>query len=150
MRDRIAAALRAAEGTGDQTRLTTLRLVMAAIRDRDLAVRAEEDAEGADEGAILQLLRKMVEQRNGSANAYEEDGRIDLAERERQEASVILEFLPKPLTAEQLEVAVADAIEETGASGIKDLGKVMGVLKARFSGRIDYGATGAKVLQALS
>lgn len=150
MRDRIATELKAAEQSGDEIRLTTLRLISAAIRDRDLAARSDEGVQGASDIEILSLLRTMVGQRNDSAQAYEEDGRLELAEREREEASVIREFLPRPLTEAEIEAAIAAAVEESGANGLKDLGRVMTLLKARHVGQIDYGAIGARVLAALS
>ncbi len=150
MRERIAEALKTAEASGDPARLTTLRLMSAAVRDRDLAIRAEEGGAVASNADILRLLRKMVQQRTDSAKAYEEDGRLDLAERERHEAGVIAEFLPAPLTAAEIDEAVAEAIQETKASGVKDLGRVMTLIKSRYPERIDYGVAGAKVLAALS
>ncbi|MEO1328505.1 MAG: GatB/YqeY domain-containing protein [Pseudomonadota bacterium] len=150
MREQLATALKDAEANEDPVRTTTLRLVTAAIRDRDLAARSEESAEGAGEADISRLLRTMVAQRNASAEAYEEDGQLDLAERERREAEVILEFLPKPLTKAEVDAAIADAVTETGASSIKDLGRVMTLLKKRYTDRIDYGLIGSKVLDALS
>ena len=111
-------------------RLSTLRLINAAIKDKDIAARAGgSDNEGVPEGEVLAILGKMSKQRIESARAYEEGGRLDLADREREEIAVIEEFLPQQLDAKQTDAAVAEAIAEIGATSIRDMGKVMGLLK---------------------
>ena len=151
MRDQIAAAMKAAMREKDQTRLATLRLITAAIKDRDIAARNEEGAsETADDAAILQLLAKMIKQREESARTYEEAGRLDLAERERAEIDVIREFMPQPMSDGEIETAVSATISEIGAQGIRDMGKVMATLKSRYAGRMDFGAAGGRVKAALT
>ena len=150
MRDQIAAAMKAAMRDKDQTRLSTLRLITAAIKDRDIAARGEDDSGAADDAAILQLLAKMVKQREESAATYEEAGRLELAERERAEIDVIREFMPQPMSATEIDSAVDAAIGETGAASIRDMGKVMATLKQRYAGRMDFGVAGGRVKAALS
>lgn len=136
-------------------RLATLRLLMAAIKDRDaVAVGAESDGGDASTRAgdpeILSLLGTMVQQRRDSADTYEQDGRIDLAERERAEGAIIEEFLPPPMSRDDISAAVSAVIAEIGASGVRDIGRVMAALKARYSGRMDFSAAGGLVREALS
>lgn len=149
MRDRITAALKDAMRAKDQLRLSTLRLMSAALKDQDIAKRTEEGNDALSDAEIVALLSKMVKQREDSAKAYEEAGRMELAEQERAEQKVIKEFLPKPLSEAEVEAAVADAIKTTGASSIRDMGKVMGALKAAHAGRMDFGAVGPLVKSAL-
>ena len=149
-RERIMSAMKMAMKDKDTLRVSTLRLVNAAIKEREIALRGDEDAGDIDSDEILQILSKMVKQRDDSVKAYEEAGREDLASRERAEIKVIREFLPKPLTEEEMAKAVEDAIRDTGASSIKDMGKVMGALKAQYTGRMDFGAAGASVKAALA
>lgn len=149
MRERIMSAMKMAMKDKDTVRVSTLRLVNAAIKEREITLRSNEDSSGIDDGEVLQILSKMVKQRDDSVKAYEDAGREDLASRERAEIKVIREFLPKPLTDEEMASAVETAIKETGASSIKDMGKVMGALKAQYTGRMDFGAAGASVKAAL-
>ncbi|EAQ04997.1 GatB/YqeY domain protein [Pseudooceanicola batsensis HTCC2597] len=129
----------------DTEKLSTLRLINAAIKDRDISARGEGREDGVDEAEVLAILGKMVKQRQESARAYEEGGRIDLAEQERTEIGYIEEFLPRQLSDEEVAKAVDAAIAETGASSIRDMGKVMGALKARYTGQMDFGAAGPMV-----
>ena len=150
MRDRISAALKDAMLAKDRLRTCTVRLMLAAIKDRDIALRGEEDgAGGLDDAGINALLAKMVKQREESAATYETAGRMELAETERAEIGVIKDFLPKPLSADEVEAAIRKALAETRASSIRDMGKVMGVLKAQYAGRMDFGAAGGRVKAAL-
>ena len=151
MRERIAAALKDAMKAQETMRVSTLRLVLAALKDREIAERDDEASERAeDEAEALGILSKMVRQREDSAQAYEEAGRLELAERERAEIEVIREFLPKPMSQEEIDGAVRDAIAETGADGLKDMGRVMGALKARHPGRMDFARVGKQVKAALN
>ena len=150
MRDRIMSAMKMAMKDKDTLRVSTLRLVNAAIKEREIALRSNEDAGEIDTSEILQILSKMVKQRKESAKAYEDAGREDLSTRERAEIKIIREFMPKPLTDEEVVKAVEEAVKETGASSIKDMGKVMAVLKAQYTGRMDLGAAGAAVKAALA
>ena len=150
LRDRVGTALKDAMCNKEAERLSTLRLINAAIKDKDIAARTEgADDAGVSDDVVLQILGKMVKQRQESARAYEEGGRVDLAERERSEIGVIEEFLPRQLTDDEVTAAVDDAIAETGAEGIRDMGKVMGVLKGKYTGRMDFGRVGPRVKDRL-
>ncbi len=149
MRDRITAALKEAMLAKDKLRTCTIRLMMAAIKDRDIALRGEDGADGLDDAGIKALLAKMVKQREESAATYETAGRMELAETERAEIGVIKDFLPRPLSADEVEAAIRKALAETRASSIRDMGKVMGILKSQYAGRMDFGAAGGRVKAAL-
>jgi uncharacterized protein YqeY len=150
MRDKINSALKQAMKEKAADRLSTLRLINAAIKDRDIALRGEGKDEGVADSEILAILGKMVKQRQESARTYEEGGRLDLAERELSEISVIEEFLPRQLSEAEATKAVEEAIAEIGASSIRDMGKVMGALKAKYTGQMDFGAVGPMVKDKLS
>lgn len=149
MRDKINKLLKQAMRDKAADRLSTLRLINAAIKDRDIAARSEGQDEGVGEGEVLAILGKMAKQRLESARAYEEGGRIDLAERERAEIMVIEEFLPRQLSEKESTEAVNIAIAEAGAESIRDMGKVMGILKSRYTGQMDFGAIGPVVKDRL-
>lgn len=145
IRSRLNEALKTAMKEKAANRLSTLRLINAAIKDRDIAARSEgEDAQVSD-ADILAILAKMVKQRHESARAYEEGGRLELAEKELAEVGVIEEFLPRQLSAKETEKAVTAAISEVGASSIRDIGKVMAVLKSRYAGQLDFGKVGPMI-----
>jgi hypothetical protein len=150
LRARVNAAVKQAMKDRASDRLSTLRLINAAFKDRDIAVRGEGREEGVDETELLGILGKMVKQRRESANSYEEAGRLDLAQQERDEIEVIEEFLPKPLDDDEVEKAIAAAMDEVGADSIRDMGRVMGVLKTRYTGRMDFAAAGPKVKARLA
>lgn len=148
MRETIAQALKDALKSRDKLRTGTLRLVNAAIQDRDIAHRgAGKDPVNDDE--ILQILTKMVKQREESAKAFEEGGRIELAEQERGEIAIIKEYLPSQMGEDEVRKAAAEAVAETGAQGLRDMGRVMAVLKERYPGRIDFGRASAIVKELL-
>lgn len=149
MREKIGAALKQAMRDKAAERLSTLRLINAAIKDRDIDARAEGREEGVSDDEVLAILGKMSKQRLESARAYEEGGRIDLAERERVEIKVIEEFLPRQLGEEEVASAVNEAIAEVGADSIRDMGKVMGILKSRYTGQMDFGSVGPVVKDRL-
>ena len=149
MRDRLQAALKDAMRAKEAERLSTLRLINAAIKDRDIAARGEGQDGGISDADILAVLGKMVKQRQESARAYDEGGRVDLAEKERNEINVIEEFLPRQLDAGEVEEAIAAAIAETGAASIRDMGKVMAALKAKYTGQMDFGAVGPRIKDRL-
>lgn len=150
MRTRITTALKEAMKAKEADRLSTLRLINAAIKDKDIAARGDgEDAAGVSDSEVLGILGRMVKQRHESARAYEEAGRLELAEKERAEIKVIEEFLPKQLSDDEVTVAVDDAIKTTGAESIRDMGKVMAVLKEKFTGQMDFGKIGPLVKNKL-
>ena len=150
MRDRITAALKDAMRAKEADRLSTLRLINAAIKNRDIALRgtAQEDA-GVSEADILAILGKMVKQRHESARAYEEGGRLELAEKELSEIKIIEDFLPRQLSTAETETAIDTAIAEVDAQSIRDMGKVMAVLKDRFTGQMDFAKAGPLVKSRL-
>jgi uncharacterized protein YqeY len=150
LRSKISAATKQAMKDKDAARLSTLRLINAAIKDRDIAVRVDGNEVGVDDSEILAILGKMARQRQESAKTYEEAGRLDLAERETAEITVIEEFLPRQLDDAEVANAIADAIAEIGADSIRDMGRVMGVLKSKYTGQMDFGAVGPKVKDKLS
>jgi len=145
LRDSIMESTKEAMRSKEKIRLSTLRLISAAIKDRDIAARAEDRCKGIEDGEILTLLQKMVRQREESAKTYEDNGRPELAERERTETDIIREFMPTPLSDEDMKAAVAKIVEETGATCLKDMGKIMGRLKNDYAGRLDMGKAGAVV-----
>lgn len=145
LRDQISSATKQAMKDKEKLRVSTLRLVLAAIKDRDIDARAKDRCQGIDDTEIMSLLSKMVKQREESAKTYDDNGRPELAERERAEIEIVREFMPTPLTAAEMETIIAGIVEETGATGLKDMGKIMGVLKANYAGRIDMGKAGAVV-----
>ena len=150
LRSRINIAMKQAMKDKSAERLSTIRLINAAIKDRDIAARTEGKENGVGDGEVLAILSKMTRQRQESAKAYEEAGRLDLSERELAEIKVIEEFLPRQLTDSEIQSAVSEAIEELGASSIRDMGKVMGTLKSKYAGQMDFGAVGALVKNNLS
>lgn len=150
LRTRITDAMKDAMRAKEATRLSTLRLINAAIKDRDIALRGEGDDTGVSEADVLQILGKMVKQRHESARIYEEGGRVELAEKERAEVVVIEDFLPKQLSEDETTAAVEAAIKEVGAESIRDMGKVMGILKSKYTGQLDFGSVGPKVKDLLS
>ena len=150
LREKIDEALKAAMKARDaKVRVSTLRLISAAIKDRDIAARACDNCDGVSDDEILAILTKMMKQREDSAAAYEKGSRLDLAEQERAEIAVIREFLPKQLSDEEISGVVTDVIAELEARGLKDMGKCMAALKARHSGAMDFGKAGALMKRAL-
>jgi len=152
MKERVAEALKAAMREKAADRLSTLRLINAAIKDREIALRTEgaESAPDLSDGEILAILGKMVKQRQESVRAYEEGGRLELAEKERAEIAVIEEFLPRQLSEAEVDAAIDSAIAETGATSVRDMGRVMGVLKAHHAGQMDFGAAGTRLKARLA
>lgn len=145
LRDRITNDIKSAMRAKDALRLSTLRLVQAAIKDRDIAARAEDRCDGCEESEILALLQKLVKQREESAATYENAGRLDLAEREQAEADIVRTYLPTPMDETEIEEAAETVVEELGATGLKDMGKCMGALKQRYTGRMDFSKAGETV-----
>jgi uncharacterized protein YqeY len=150
MRDRVNSALKQAMKDKQPERLSTLRLINAAIKDRDIDARSDDNDEGVPDSEILAILGKMAKQRQESARAYEEGGRLDLAERERAEIVIIEEFLPRQLSQAEVAKAIDAAVAEIGAQSIRDMGKVMAALKAKYTGQMDFGAVGPAVKDRLS
>ncbi len=128
---------------------STLRLILAALKDRDIAERSKGNGEGVDDAAILEMLQKMVRQRHDSIEMYIKGGRDDLAKREAEEIDVIERFLPKQMDEMDMRAAVEGVISELQASSVKDMGRVMSTLKERFPGRMDFGKASGIVKDAL-
>lgn len=147
LRARLQMSTIAAMKAKDAARLSALRMVSAAIKDREIAVRAE--AGEVNDGDILALLGKMVKQRSESARAYADGGRAELAAKELAEIAVIEEFLPRQMDTAEVEAAIVAAIAEVGASTLRDMGKVMSVLKSNYTGQMDFGAVGAALKSKL-
>ena len=148
MRDTITAALKVATKAQDKRRVSTLRLMSAAIKDRDIAARGAGKGEASD-AELLELLAKMIKQREESEKIYADAGRAELAQQEAEEVAIIREFLPKQLSDAEMEKAVSAVIAELGAASVKDMGKVMAALKARYAGQMDFGRAGALVKSKL-
>ncbi len=149
MRDQVNSALKQAMKDKQATRLATLRLINAAIKDQEIARRSADGDTGVGDADILAILGKMTKQRQESVRAYEEGGRLDLAEREREEIAILSEFLPRQLDDAEIDAAIDTAIAETGASSIRDMGKIMGHLKGQYTGQMDFGAVGPMVKRRL-
>ncbi len=149
MRARINDALKTAMRNKDAVRLSTLRLITAAIKDRDIALRGTDGEGETSDADVLAILGKMVKQRQESARAYEEGGRLELAEKELAEITIIEDFLPKQLDDAETQAAVAAAISAVGAESIRDMGKVMGELKGKYTGQMDFGRVGPMVKDRL-
>ncbi len=150
LRQRLSDALKDALKSKDQPGVSTVRLILAALKDRDIAARSKGNMDGIGEDEILGLLQGMIKQRQESIGLYEKGGRLELAEQEKTEIGVIERFLPKQMSEADVAAAVKDAIKETGAQGIKDMGKVMAVLKGRHAGQMDFSKASAMVKQALT
>ena len=145
MRTTISTALKEAMKAKDADRLSTLRLINAAIKDRDIAARTEGEEAQVSDDTVLAILGKMVKQRQESARAYEEGGRLELAQKEMKEILIIEEYLPRQLDDAETDAAVAAAIAEVEATSIRDMGKVMAALKGKYTGQMDFGKVGPMV-----
>lgn len=145
LRERILGDLKEAMRAKDEVRVSTLRLIQAAVKDRDIAARAEDRCEGCDQTEIQAILQKLLKQREESAETFEKAGRLDLAERERREAEIVSDYLPEPMAAAEIADAAAQVVEELEATGLKDMGRCMGALKERYTGRMDFSKAGKEV-----
>lgn len=149
MRETITAALQAATKARDARRVSTLRLVSAAIIDRDIAARSVGKDQATD-AELLELLAKLIKQREESQKIYADAGRRELAQQEGEEVGIIREFLPKQMSDDEMTQAIDEAIAETGAEGLRDMGKVMGALKSRYAGQMDFGKASGLVKTKLT
>lgn len=148
MRERFTAELKEAMKAGDKRRLGTIRLIQAALKDKDIEARGAGKGQASDE-EILALMQKMIKQRQESMAIYDQNGRPELAQQEREEAEVIASFLPKQMDEAETRAAVEAAIAETGAASMKDMGKVVGALRGRYAGRMDFARASALVKEML-
>jgi len=145
IRESLMADLKTAMQAHDKETTGTLRLINAAIKDKDIAARTEDSREGISEDQVMALFQTMIKQRRESAKIYRDGGRPELAEKEEAEIVVIEKYLPKQLSEDEIKAAVKAAVAEVGAESVKDMGKVMGVLKAKYAGQMDFGKAGAIV-----
>jgi hypothetical protein len=143
IRQELTSELKLAMKAGDKRRVDTIRLLNAALKDRDIDARGQGKTLSDDD--VLALLQKQVKSRQESVEIYDKAGRVDLATQEREEIAVIRSFLPQPLSAAETDAAITSAIAETGAASIKDMGKVVGVLRAKYAGRLDMAKASAAV-----
>ena len=149
MRERIAQAMKDALKSKDQATLSTIRLIVAALKDRDIAARSHNNHDGISDDEILSMLQTMIKQRNESAKMYEDGGRPELADAEKAEIVLIQQFLPEQLSKDDIEKAITEAIAQTNAASIKDMGKVMAHLKEQHAGQMDFSAASQMVKAAL-
>jgi uncharacterized protein len=149
LREAFTERLKQAMRAKDARTLSSVRMILAALKDRDIAARGTGNTAGIPEAEILRLLQGMVKQRRESIALYRQGNRPELADQEEQEIAVIESFLPKQMSDEEAAAAVKEAIAETGAAGVKDMGKVMSVLRERHAGVIDMARAGAVVKQLL-
>jgi uncharacterized protein len=148
MRERFTQDMKDAMKAGDKRRLSTVRLVQAALKDKDIEARGAGRGQASDED-ILGLLQKMIKQRQESAGIYEDAGRAELAAQEREEAAIIAAYLPQQMNEAEMRAAITTAIAEIGAGSVKDMGKVIGALRGRYAGQMDFGKASALVKEML-
>jgi hypothetical protein len=149
-REKINAAMKEAMKNKDMGRVAAIRLITAAMKDKDINSRTDGRNDGIDESTLLSMLQSMIKQRLESAKIFRENNRPELAEKEEAEIKVIEEFLPQQLSDDDVAKVIGDIIAATGAAGIKDMGKVMGELKAKYAGQVDMAKAGAVIKQKLS
>jgi uncharacterized protein YqeY len=149
LRQRLSDELKAAMKSRDQRATSTLRLILAALKDRDIAARPRGVTDGVDESEIIDLLQKMVKQRQESIALYKQGNRPELAAQEQGEIDMIERFLPKKMSDTEAALAVESVVKELGATTIKDMGRVMAALKERYAGQMDFGKIGQQVKQKL-
>jgi len=150
LRQRLKDELVQAMKAKDQRKVATLRLIMAAVKDRDITARTPESRDGVSDDEILQIMGKMIRQRQESIKVYEDGGRPELAEQEAQEISIIESFLPEQLSDAEIETACTSVMDELGASSLKDMGRTMAALKERYAGQMDFAKAGQVVKGRLS
>ena len=150
MRDILDKSLKDAMRARDTQKISTIRLINAAIKDRDIAIRSEDNLEGVSDEEILSILSKMIKQRKESAKQYEEGGRLELAQQEFEEIEIIENFLPRQLDLNEIEQIVKKIILEINANSLRDMGKVMSFLKENYSGKMDFGKAGVVAKELLS
>ena len=145
LKDQIQDAMKAAMKGGEKERLAVIRLIMSALKQVEVDERIE-----LDDSRVLGILDKMVKQRRESISQFQTGGRDDLAEKEQAEIDIISDFLPQALSEDEIESIINDAISKTGAASMKDMGKVMGIVKPQITGRADVGAVSGKIKSLLS
>jgi hypothetical protein len=148
MRERLTTEMKEAMKAGDKRKLATVRLIQAALKDKDIEARGAGKGQATDD-EILGLLQKMIKQRHESMAIYDQNGRPELAQAEREEAEIISSYLPRQLDETETRQAIEAAIAETGAASMKDMGKVVGVLRGRYAGRMDFAKASGLVKEML-
>src|SRR3954467_15304884 len=148
LRDRFTQEMKVALKSGDNCKLATVRMIQAALKDKDIEARGAGRGQASDE-EVLALLQKMIKQRRESIGIYEQAGRAELAQQEREEAEVVASFLPKQMDEAEVGQAIQAAIAETGAASLKDMGKVIGALRTKYAGRMDFGWASGLVKEML-
>jgi uncharacterized protein len=143
LREQFTTVMKAAMKAGDKRRLATVRLIQAALKDRDIEARGSGKEVGEED--ILAMLQKMVKSRQESADIYAKGGRPELEAQEREEIAIINEFLPKQMAEDEVKAAIDSAVAETGAASMKDMGKVVAALKAKYTGQMDFARASALV-----
>ncbi len=150
LRDRLADALKPAMKERKEITVATLRLILAALKDRDIAARGKGNDDGISDDEILAMLQTMVRQRQESIALYEQGGRLELAAREQEEIDIIRGFLPRQLSDDEIRQAVSETISQAEAGGLKDMGRVMAALRENFAGQMDFGKASAIVKELLA
>ena len=150
LRERLREELKLATLARDQHKLSTLRLILAALKDRDIAARAKGDRDGISDDEVLGMLQSMIKQRRESIALYEKGGRMELAQQEAEEIAVIDEFLPEQMGADEMGAAIEGVIAELEAKSLKDMGRVMAALKENYAGKMDFSSASAGVKERLS
>ena len=149
LREQFNEQMKEAMKAKDQRRLSTVRMILAGVKDRDIAARTENSREGISDDEILSLLSKMIKQREDSMTAFVVGNRPELADAERAEIEVIREFMPRQMSAEDAKAAISEIVKETGATSMKDMGKIMAALKERHAGQMDFGKASGIVKELL-
>ena len=149
LRDDLQNSLKEAMKQRDTKTVNAVRLIIAGQKEKDVEARGK-GLEKAGDDVLLAMMQTMIKQRNESVRIYKENGREDLAAKELDEIEVISRFLPKQMSTEEIEAAVKDVVAQTGAAGIKDMGKVMGALKGKYAGQMDFGAASAVIKKILA
>lgn len=145
LRAKLSDALKDAMRAKDQRRVGTLRLILAALKDRDIAARKPDAREGIPDADIMSMLQAMVRQRRESIVLYKQGGRLDLVEQEQEEIAIIEGFLPRQMDDAAIAAAAKEAVAELNAASIRDMGKVIGHLKTKYAGQMDFGKASAAV-----
>lgn len=150
LRDELTTSMKEAMRAKEARKLSTVRLILAAIKEKDIEMRGVDAGDRDDDAIITDILSKMVKQRRDSIKAYEEGGRCELAEREKEEISIIEEFLPKQMSDDEIKAAAETVVAELGAEGLKDIGRCMGALKSKYAGQMDFAKASVTIKGMLS
>ncbi len=150
LRNKIQEGLKAAMHAKDEVNVATIRLMISAMKDKDIAARSKGNKDGIGDDEILSMLQGMIKQRRESITMYEKGGRKDLVDREQAEIGVIEKFLPKQMDEKEVDAAIAEAIKSSGAASIRDMGKVIGALKGKYAGQMDFSKVSGQVKEKLA